>query len=224
MKKQEKELKRKLKNTMINEELTFKLFGYTSFNIIIGYRKPFVRSCDKCGKNEILNYFNDDVSDMCSSCRTKASWMNADERREELIKNNPFKLPSVIAIVRGRMISNNPMSDPIIAKKAGESHKGLLSGDKNPAKRPEVSKKISNKVTERYKDTEERKKQSERTQKRYDEMDDPGQEICMHHYVYDFNDLTKYTIPVTRSEHTVIHANLRRAGLEVPCINIMKGD
>jgi hypothetical protein len=209
---------------MINEDLTFKLFGYTSFNIIIGYYKPFVRSCDKCGKNEILKYLSDDISDLCRVCRTEKSWLDADERREELSKNTPFKSQDVIDIVKERMTNNNPMSDPVIAKKVGESHRGLLSGDKNPSKRPEIKIKISEGCKRRYEDPEERKKQSKRTQKRYDEMDDPGQEICMHHYIYDFNDLDKYRIPVTRSEHTVIHANLRRAELEVPCINIMKGD
>ena len=60
--------------------------------------------------------------------------------------------------------------------------------------------------------------------KRYAEMENPGLEICNHHYIYDFNDLTKYTILVTRSEHTIIHNNLRAAGLEVPHINILKED
>lgn len=58
----------------------------------------------------------------------------------------------------------------------------------------------------------------------YNEMDDPGQEIVTHHYIYDFNDLSKYTIKVTRSEHLTIHNNLRWAGIQVPCINILKGE
>ena len=48
--------------------------------------------------------------------------------------------------------------------------------------------------------------------------------IVNHHYIYDFNDLSKYTIPVTTSEHVTIHNNLRRVRLEVPCINILKSD
>jgi hypothetical protein len=55
-------------------------------------------------------------------------------------------------------------------------------------------------------------------------MDDPKLEMCIHHYIYDFNDLNKYTIEVTRSEHSTIHNNLRRIGLEVPHINIMVND
>ena len=62
----------------------------------------------------------------------------------------------------------------------------------------------------------------EATQLKYDDMDNPGEQMIKHHYIYDFNDLDKYTIEVTRSEHATIHHNIRRAGLEVPCINIMK--
>ena len=68
------------------------------------------------------------------------------------------------------------------------------------------------------------KKISIALKKHYAEMDDPVQEIIIHHYIYDFNDWDKYTIPVTRSEHHKIHDNLRRAGLEILHINIMKGD
>jgi hypothetical protein len=51
-----------------------------------------------------------------------------------------------------------------------------------------------------------------------------GNDMCKHHYIYDFNDLDKYTIWVTRSEHATIHNNLRFANLEVPHINILKED
>ena len=60
--------------------------------------------------------------------------------------------------------------------------------------------------------------------KQYSKMDDPGQEIVTHHYIYDFNDWNKYTIKITRSEHLTIHNNLRHIGLEIPCINIMMDD
>lgn len=100
---------------------------------------------------------------------------------------------------------------------------------------------------ERYQDPKERKKSSDAAIKMY--KDDPsikerislgvknsesyrtsqknqvgGDDICKHHYIYDFNDLNKYTIEVTRSEHATIHNNLRFAKLEVPYINILKED
>ena len=84
--------------------------------------------------------------------------------------------------------------------------------------------KQSERQNKRYEDPKEREKSVIIQKKRYAEMDDPGLEMCTHHYIYDFNDLTKYTIEVTRGEHTTIHHNLRRAGLQVPCINILKDE
>ena len=100
-------------------------------------------------------------------------------------------------------------------KKMSESQKGHKHSDVTKAK---MSRNNG------MKDPEIAEKISESKKKYYSEMDDPGQEMCNHHYIYDFNDLTKYTIPVTRSEHMSIHNNLRQAGLKVPCINIMKGE
>lgn len=51
-----------------------------------------------------------------------------------------------------------------------------------------------------------------------------GNDMCRHHYIYDFNDLNKHIIEITRSEHATIHNNLRFANLEVPHINILKED
>lgn len=133
---------------------------------------------------------------------------------------------------------NNPISDEI-KKQRG---KALSEYRKDNPISDETRKKQSEAQQRRFKDPVEREKTRERTMKaykddptiieqitesvkqHYNRMDDPGQEICMHHYIYDFGDLNKYTIPVTRSEHTSIHWNLKRAGLEVPCINIMKDD
>ena len=89
---------------------------------------------------------------------------------------------------------------------------------------PKEREKVSDSLMGHIISGSQREKLSKATKKHYVEMDDPGQEICNHHYIYDFNNLTKYTIEVTRSEHMVIHQNLRRAGLEVPCINIMVDD
>jgi len=82
--------------------------------------------------------------------------------------------------------------------------------------------KISKTVIKLWKDIEYRERVINARKDYYSQMDDPGQEMVTHHYIYDFNDLNKYTIEVTRSEHLTIHNNLRWSGLEVPCINIMK--
>ena len=54
----------------------------------------------------------------------------------------------------------------------------------------------------------------------YDDMDDPGQQIVKHHYIYDESDLTKYTTKITRSKHALIHMVMRKEGIVVPHINI----
>jgi hypothetical protein len=89
---------------------------------------------------------------------------------------------------------------------------------------PLEREKLSIAMIKRFKNPLERKKISEANIKQYAEMEDPGQQICLHHYIYDFNDLNKYTIEVTRAEHMSIHQKLRRAKLQVPCINIMVDD
>ena len=46
-----------------------------------------------------------------------------------------------------------------------------------------------------------------------------GNDIVLHHYIYDHSDATKYTMEVTRSKHMQIHIWMRKAGLFVPHIN-----
>ena len=129
---------------------------------------------------------------------------------------------------------NHNMKNPETAKKSAESHKGLKRSDttkekmsklaKDRWKNPVLRKKMSDPHKGIKHSITTKKKMSEAHKKYYAEMDDPGQQMCKHHYIYDFNDLTKYIIIVTRSEHMTIHQNLRHAGLEVPCINIMKDE
>lgn len=46
-----------------------------------------------------------------------------------------------------------------------------------------------------------------------------GNDIIDHHWLYDHADLSKYTMPMTRSEHTKMHNYMRSDGYEVPHIN-----
>ena len=49
-----------------------------------------------------------------------------------------------------------------------------------------------------------------------------GHDIVEHHYIYDHNDLSKYTTEMTRSQHSRLHLLMRRAGIKVPHINVKK--
>ncbi len=46
-----------------------------------------------------------------------------------------------------------------------------------------------------------------------------GNDILKHHHIYDHDDLSKYTIEMTRSQHMGIHQNMKFLGLKVPHIN-----
>jgi hypothetical protein len=46
-----------------------------------------------------------------------------------------------------------------------------------------------------------------------------GNDIVNHHYLYDHADLSKYTMFMTRSDHTAMHDRMHGDGYEVPHIN-----
>jgi len=46
-----------------------------------------------------------------------------------------------------------------------------------------------------------------------------GNDIVNHHWLYDDADLSKYTMSMTRSEHTFMHNRMRKDGYEVKHIN-----
>lgn len=46
-----------------------------------------------------------------------------------------------------------------------------------------------------------------------------GNDIVTHHYIYDESDLSKYTVKMTRSDHTSLHNILKGLGYKVPHIN-----
>ena len=71
-----------------------------------------------------------------------------------------------------------------------------------------------------YVSDETREKLSESLNEFYSKFDDPGQLLVKHHYIYDHNDLSKYTTEMTRSRHSRLHMLMRKAGIIIPHINI----
>lgn len=51
-----------------------------------------------------------------------------------------------------------------------------------------------------------------------------GNDIIMHHWLYDDADLSLYTMPMTRSEHTSMHRRMQLDGYKVPHINSETAD
>ena len=84
----------------------------------------------------------------------------------------------------------------------------------------ETRKKISESEMGCYVSDETREKLSESLNEFYSKFDDPGQLLVKHHYIYDHNDLSKYTTEMTRSRHSRLHMLMRKAGIIIPHINI----
>lgn len=51
-----------------------------------------------------------------------------------------------------------------------------------------------------------------------------GNDIIQHHWLYDDADLTKYTMPMTRSDHGKMHRRMQLDGYEVKRINSVEDD
>ena len=182
--------------------------------------KKVVAVCEGgCGcPDRIVSYYA--YHDLCQSCAHKKSYQDdptLSQRIGEGMKKAYQDDPTLSQ--RQSKATNKRYENPEERKKIGDGVKKAHRDD------PTLSQRLSEGHKKSYRDDPTlSQRQTESMKNTCAEMADPGQEICMHHYIYDFNDLEKYTIPVTRSEHTTIHHNLRRAGLEVPCINILKDE
>lgn len=163
--------------------------------------KKVVAVCegDFCEKPERIIIYKS-YHDLCISCGLKKRYEDIDERKKT-----------------GEASKKAHRDDPTLTQRQSEAQLKRYED-------PKEHEKQSNGLRKRFEDPKEREKLSIIHKKRYAEMDDPGSQMVTHHYIYDFNDLDKYTIEVTRSEHSTIHNNLRHIGLEVPHINIMVND
>lgn len=180
----------------INIEATIRWKGYNPNDLSPSSGKRVWVNCENCGKGRWVTYHA--YRDLCKSCAMKKAYKNPLARKK--VSDGVIKAHK---------------DDPMINEKKRESQLRRFENLSECERQAEGARKT-------WKDLSVREKRIHGIKKVYDEMDDSGQQIVNHHYIYDFNDLSKYTIPVTRSEHTTIHNNLRAAGIEVPCINILK--
>ena len=63
---------------------------------------------------------------------------------------------------------------------------------------------------------------SEETRKKIGDAQRGGKDGIQHHYIYDDSDPSKYTIGMTRSDHTSLHRLLQKLGYIIPHINHQK--
>jgi hypothetical protein len=94
---------------------------------------------------------------------------------------------------------------------------------------PEYRKEQSNKLIQYYINNPEKRKEISKirknskavkivNEKRF-EKQRGGEDLVRHHYIYDHNDLSKYTTLMTRSKHTQLHQSFRKCGIFIPHIN-----
>lgn len=219
---------------MIYNIQTYCTYGYWPEDLKPKSRKLIIVACDRCSK--VKTTPNLAYNNLCASCAAKKRYENPSEHEKSskaALKRyeDPLEHTKTSNALKKYYEHENPSE----YKKRSERFKEYF---KDPVER----KNRSERMKKRYEDPIEREKQSVRMRKLheldptirikisdnlkrfYTTMDDPGQQIVKHHYIYDFNDLDKYTIKITRSEHSSIHMKLRQAGLQVPCINILKSD
>ena len=71
---------------MINEEKTFKKFGYYSTNLKPKSHKRVVANCNKCGKERMLTFHQ--YRDLCVSCSLKGRKHSEETKQKMSGKNN----------------------------------------------------------------------------------------------------------------------------------------
>lgn len=232
---------------MIYNIQTFCTYGYwpdTDLKPKSG--KPIIAACDKCSRIRITTKAA--YRDLCQPCAMEKIFENPDthinmsnsqterfedpsereKQRQAQIKHHEEHPETAIKMAES---SNKRWEDPLEREK---TRQGMIKLYENPEER-EKQRQAQKK---RYEDSKERKKISDGGKKSYKddptraekhgelmkvhyaEMDNPGQDIVRHHYIYDHNDLSLYTIEMTRGRHTRLHHILRRAEIEIPHINI----
>lgn len=175
--------------------------------------KKIIRICDDCGEERELCFC--DCRDLCPKCvratskfrsmmskiliefnkaNPEAKYVQAEKLKQFHIDN-----PEVVIEMSARQIQfyiDNPEARDAARLKSLEQWSSQSSRDA----------------------MSEIKKNSESTKVVIANMRG-GNDIVNHHYLYDDADLSKYTMPMTRSEHSTMHHRMKRDGYEVPYIN-----
>jgi len=184
--------------------------------------------CDCCEHKEREISFGA-YTDLCRSCSQKKSHRTTESKAIQSKASNKmyYDDPTIKERISSGLKRIHKI-DPTIAQRMSESHKkryedpeerrktgeaGKIARDKDPdiVRRQMISiKKTHNDHPELWK-TEAMKHSSDKQR--------GGNDIVRHHYIYDHNDLSKYTTKMTRSKHTKIHRAMQKIGIQIPHIN-----
>lgn len=165
--------------------------------------KKIITNCNNCNEERKLNFcdYHGDDCDLCHSCSHNTPEML--EIKSKVI--HQFYIDNPEARESARLKTIEQMKDP----KAREYLRlKTIAQFANQIERDRLSKAIQNihkTHPEIWNDANENMR--------------GGNDIIMHHWLYDDADLSKYTMPMTRSEHMEMHNRMREDGYKVPHIN-----
>lgn len=120
---------------MINEERTFKEFGYYSKDLTRGSNKKVWRTCERCGKDRIVTF--NQCTNLCQSCTVKGRILS-DESKRKMSESKSGK--------------NNPMFGKIHSKETKNKMSKSKSGENHPLFGKKHSKETKDKISKNHAD------------------------------------------------------------------------
>lgn len=158
--------------------------------------KRIIRICDIC--NEKRNVAFNDYSDLCDKCSKKTTAAREAARLKTIEQFSTQEARNDHSKRRIQYCKDHPEFAATMAETMIQYNKD------HPEVRTLHSKKLKN----------------SNAMKMAIKNQIGGNDIIEHHYIYDDNDLSKYTTKMTRSHHTWLHNLMGRAGIKIPHINV----
>ena len=159
--------------------------------------KKVIRICNSCGEERKIYFYA--YCDLCLECA------NIVSERCAAISEGLLNSDEVKAFAKKRR--GVPRSPETCAK---------ISKAKAGVPQPPFSSEHCTAISEGLLNSDVMKAQIESMR--------GGHDIVWHHWLYDHADLSKYTMPMTRSEHTSMHLRMRADGYKVKHINSENDD
>ena len=213
-------------NKMEVEELKIYFIKYPCSN------KKIVAICEGCGAEREL-YFQA-FRELCKKCK-----MNTPETRRKYLESiNQYYIthPESREKISKRVTQYNidhPEARDAASKKTIEYFSDPAARAASSARlkkyyrdNPEKRSAATYQLIKYHLNNPEAREEFNNMRRRYPEMFNTefekmrgGHDTILHHYMYDDADKSKYTMSMTRSEHTTMHNRMRLASYEVPHIN-----
>lgn len=184
----------------INREATIRWKGYDPDDLKPKSNKRVWANCDNCGHGRWVS--KDSYCSLYTSCALKIR-VFTDAHRMALSLAGKGKIVSLVTRKKISLALKGKIVSPATRKKLSLAHKSRKNKPHSLLGRSNISKAIKNSEL------------AKAAQKRQI----GGYDIIEHHSIYDHNDLSKYTMKMTRSQHAALHNQMRGLNVKVPHIN-----